>query len=238
MPLSIIFTSEYLDVCGFSALAAAAECFLARAEAILPSRGFPCCRARKSSCEYIRPGFTSPRHRTPNASSGRSSLQLQSASIESLGIKKTNRRNKTDAIFERVISIYETIIKEKAGIERTARLNGSIELGWYTHRDMYGDLQQLQALGLFEVSIFFKVFSQSMDIRLRRTLTQAGRRCPVLVRQGRGALVARREVACDLDLLSLLNRDILIIGRKMKSFACRSDGGGQEKERREEEKDW
>lgn len=110
----------------------------------------------------------------PNASSGRSSLQLQSASIESLGIKKTNRRNKTDAIFERDISIYETMIKEKADIGRAARSNGSIELGWYTHRDMHGDLQQLQALGLFEVSIFFKVFSQSMDIRLRRTLTQAG----------------------------------------------------------------
>lgn len=90
---------------------------------------------------------------------------------------------------------------------------------------MHGDLQQLQALGLFEVSIFFKVFSQSLAFRLRCTLTQEGRRCPGLVRLCGGALAERREVARDLDLLSLLSRDMLIIGGKRRCLECRSDGG-------------
>jgi hypothetical protein len=71
---------------------------------------------------------------------------------------------------------------------------------------MHGDFQQLQALGLFHVSILPMVFSQSMAIGFKTGLTQAGGRCLGLARRGFGTLVALREVARDLDRLSLRER--------------------------------
>jgi hypothetical protein len=68
---------------------------------------------------------------------------------------------------------------------------------------MHDDLQQLQALGLFHVSILPMVFSQLMAIGFKTGLTQAGERCLGLARRGFDTLVAQREVARDLNRLSL-----------------------------------